>query len=279
MSPAPKPADLPEASSEHEDAQGRNYTKIIVGLVLLSIIILVIVDSLTTGVSRDAIESFLNWVEDNVWLGVAALTAVYALATVLFIPGSLLTVGSGFVLTAALGALWKGVLLGSLAVVFGASLGATGAFIISRYLLRETVQTRLADKYAVWQAVDAALEERGFFICLLLRLSPVVPFTALNYLLGVTAVPLKDYVYALAGITPGTVLYVFLGASAGSLAGGSDTNPAITFSVIGVGVVFGFAAIALMTRFAKKKLNEILDQRNEADPELGLEVDEPAVGE
>lgn len=61
-----------------------------------------------------------------------------------------------------------------------------------------------------------AMEKKGFHIFFLLRLSPIIPFNALNYMAGMTAVSFRDYTFALIGLLPGTVLYVFVGASAGS---------------------------------------------------------------
>jgi len=162
----------------------------------------------------------------------------------LFIPGSLLTLGIGFVFANVFG-LGLGVLLATIAVFVGASTGAIGAFILGRYLLREPIE-KFAKKYPVFQAIDSALENNGFRIVSLLRLSPIVPFNAINYILGVTAVPLRSYIYSCVAMLPGTILYVFLGSSAGSLvdsASSGDDNRTLTIAVIVVGVVFGVGAV------------------------------------
>merc|ERR1711915_688628 len=105
------------------------------------------------------------------------------------------------------------------------------------------------------------------------RLSPIVPFNALNYIAGVTGIKLIHYCIACVGMLPGTVLYVFLGASAGSLSeiGGGDEevmeeeeeNKAVTISVIVAGFVFGFLAVALTSYYAKQELNKVIAKKEE----------------
>jgi membrane protein DedA with SNARE-associated domain len=96
------------------------------------------------------------------------------------------------------------------------------------------------------------------------RLSPIIPFSALNYLAGALSVSLRDYLLSLFAIIPGTVLYVFLGASAGSLADSSSSgssNTTVTIIVVVAGVVLGVLAIYLTTRYARKELHRIIEER------------------
>ena len=241
------------------------YQKLAIGLVLLAFIVYIIVDSVTAGNVRNAIEAFLDWIEDNPIPGFFAFMVVYFVATVLFVPGSILTLGSGFVFANAFG-LGPGVLLGSLSVFIGASGGAIVAFLLGRYLLRDWVKG-LTKKYAVFEALDVALQEKGFRIMSLLRLSPIIPFNAINYIGGVTAISLTSYALALVAILPGTVLYVFLGASAGSLAdsASSGDNTTVTIIVVVVGAIFGICAIAVTSYYAKKELNRVIAAREEAE--------------
>ena len=88
-------------------------------------------------------------------------------ATVLFIPGSILTLGAGFVFSMAFG-LGAGVVLGTISVFFGASFGAIIAFTLGRYLLKDQV-SKLSRKYAIFEALNLALEANGLKIFLLLR--------------------------------------------------------------------------------------------------------------
>src|ERR1700736_3869707 len=152
--------------------------------------------------------------------GLGALAPVlfvilYIVGAILFIPGSVLTIGGGVLF----GLLW-----GSIYVSIGATIGATAAFLIGRYLARDWVRRQLEGnrKFA---AIDRAVGREGWKIVLLTRLSPVFPFNLLNYAFGVTAVTLRDYVIATwVGITPGTVLYVYLGSLGGNLATAGKTH-------------------------------------------------------
>ncbi|MCL5123351.1 MAG: TVP38/TMEM64 family protein, partial [Deltaproteobacteria bacterium] len=105
----------------------------------------------------------------------------YVLATVLLVPGSVITLGAGFLF---------GVPLGLLTVWIGANLGAAVAFLLGRTIARGWVEQKVKGnpKFA---AIDEALGKEGFKIVLLLRLSPIFPFSLLNYVLGITKVPFR----------------------------------------------------------------------------------------
>jgi len=250
--------------------------KVIIGLILLGFIIYVIVDSQTNNYVLSGINSFLGWIENNITAGVFAFIGVYFLATIFWVPGSILTLGAGFVFSAALDSLGWGVLLGTGAVWVGASAGAIASFLLGRYLFRDGFVGRLKNRFTIFQAVDNALVDKGLFIMVLLRLSPIIPFNALNYVAGVTGVQFWQYCVACVAMLPGTILYVFLGASAGSLAeiGGmsgeeEEANPnagrdrTITIVVIVVGVIFGILAVGVTSYYAKKELNKVLEKDQE----------------
>ena len=174
----------------------KSLTRLFIASLILAFIIYVVIDSSSSG-NKDiaSISSeFLSWVEDHPVIGVFAVIGVYTVATILFIPGFVLTVGSGFVFANVFG-LGVGVLLASTAVFLGASFGAICAFFLGRYLLRDVIETKMVDqetgrpRYPVLTAIDAALEQNGLRIVFLLRLSPIIPFNAINYILGVTHSP------------------------------------------------------------------------------------------
>jgi len=117
------------------------FVKLSVGITLLAFIAFIIVDSATDNRAGATVSAFLEWIESNVIAGVFAFMGVYFVATVLFVPGSVLTLGGGFVFGKALG-LGRGVALASSAVFIGASLGAIASFLLGRYLLRDWVTER-----------------------------------------------------------------------------------------------------------------------------------------
>ncbi len=175
----------------------------------------------------------------------------YAAATVAFVPGSLLTLAGGALFGLAAGTLW---------VFLGATLGATAAFLVSRYLARAAIERKVKG-YPRFAAIDRAVMGHGFKIVLLLRLSPVFPFVLLNYALGLTRVRLRDFVLASIGMLPATVLFVYFGKLAGDLAAaaGGDRPPrgAEYYLVLGAGLLATVVVTTLVTRIARRALAEV----------------------
>jgi uncharacterized membrane protein YdjX (TVP38/TMEM64 family) len=272
--------DSEEELSEEEILQRKRSCckKGAIAMILFLLVAFVIADSLTNGYIIDSINSFLEWIENNPAAGFFVFVLVYFAATVVFIPGSILTLGAGFVFSSAFG-LGPGVALGTLSVFLGASAGAIASFLLGRFLLRDWV-SGWTKKYAIFEALDIALEEKGFRIMALLRLSPIIPFNVINYIAGVTAISFWSYVWALFAILPGTILYVFLGASAGSLtdsASSSGDNGTLTIVVVVVGIVFGVIAVGVTSYYAKAELNKVIAKRQQQEMEADATEEEDAV--
>lgn len=162
------------------------WGKILVATILIGIVTFVIIDSLTTKYISTGFQEFLTWIESNLVAGVFAFMGVYFIATVCFVPGSLLTLGSGFVFGSAVG-VGNGVVLASVAVFVGASLGSIAAFLLGRYLMRDCVRRRLVKKYPVIEAIDEALQNNGSrysCCCVCLPLFPLMPSIILLGLRG-----------------------------------------------------------------------------------------------
>ena len=108
----------------------------------------------------------------------------------------------------------------------------------------------------------------------LLRLSPIIPFNALNYISGITAISLTAYAWALIAILPGTILYVFLGATAGSLTDSSSSGNTgiVKIITIVIGVVFGILGVGAISYYAKKELDNVI-QRQSNDCEYSMQDD------
>ena len=199
---------------------------------------------------RAWLDRFVVWVSGTGIAGVAVFAAIYVVAAVLFLPGSVLTLGAG----AVFGLLW-----GTVAVSVGATLGAGAAFLIGRYLARDRV-ARWAAANPRFAAIDAAVGREGGRIVLLTRLSPFFPYNLLNYLFGLTRVGFWTYLLASwIGMIPGTLLYVYLGF-AGRAAAQAVAAPGIgnAWELVFWGV--GLAATVLLTfyltRLARRALAE-----------------------
>jgi len=224
------------------------------------------------------LQRFAAWVQElGIW-GPVVFILGYAAATVAFAPGA--------VLTLAAGALF-GLVYGTVYTLAGATLGASLAFLVSRYVARRAVERRIAANPR-FQAIDRAVGREGFKIVALLRLSPVFPFNLLNYALGLTRVRFLDYFAASVAMLPGTLLYVYYGKAAGSLAtafaAGSGApaaggqSKAASWALLGVGLLATVAVTTYVTRLAGKALRQELGEpASPASPASG--VDRPSQGQ
>jgi uncharacterized membrane protein YdjX (TVP38/TMEM64 family) len=197
------------------------------------------------------VPQFAVWVEAQGVLGPLVFAVGYAVAVVAFVPGSLMTLAAGAIF---------GLASGTLIVFAAATLGATLAFLVSRYVARAAIERRIRGN-ARFAAIDRAVGEQGRRIVFLLRLSPVFPFNLLNYGLGLTQVRLVDYFVASVGMLPGTLLYVYYGKVAGDVAalagGASPDKGAADYAVLTRGLVATILVTALVTRTARRALQEV----------------------
>ena len=121
-----------------------------------------------------------------------------------------MTLGAGYFFGRAYGT-GRGLLFGSIVVFVGACMGSMVSFMLARYLLEERV-SRWAKKYRILSAIKLAFEKNSLKTVLLLRLSPAIPFVALNYILGITNMKLITNMIGFLGVLPGTVAYVYFGS-------------------------------------------------------------------
>jgi pyruvate/2-oxoglutarate dehydrogenase complex dihydrolipoamide dehydrogenase (E3) component/uncharacterized membrane protein YdjX (TVP38/TMEM64 family) len=193
---------------------------------------------------------FAEWVASLGPLGPLVFVVGYAVAVVAFVPASLLTLAAGAIF---------GIGAGVTYVFCAATLGASLAFLVSRYVARGTIERRLAGN-ARFAAIDRAVAADGRRIAFLLRLSPAVPFGLLNYAMGLTRIRFVDFVLASFGMLPGTLLYVYYGKLAGdvaALAGGAAVpKDAGYYGVLVLGLAATVIATALVTRTARRALAE-----------------------
>lgn len=194
----------------------------------------------------DWVRTFNAWVGQRGAWGYVIFIAAYALAAVLFFPGSLMTIGAGL----AFG-LWRGFAV----VSAGATLGAAFAFLIARYFVREKVQAA-AKNNPKFAAMDAAIGKEGWKMVALLRLSPLLPFNLSNYLYGVTKIGFWPYLAASwAGMLPGTFLYVYVGAAGKEASSGSGAGP-WKWALFGAGLVATVIVTIWISRLAKNAVPE-----------------------
>jgi len=134
---------------------------------------------------------------------------LYTIATIIFLPGTPLTIAGGAIF---------GTFFGTLYTIIGATIGAAIAFFIARYLGASFVNDLVNKKFKKLDSYDKKLEKNGFLVVLFLRLVPIFPFNGLNFALGLTKVKSKDYIIAtFLGIIPGSFVLAFFGGSLASL--------------------------------------------------------------
>ena len=198
------------------------------------------------------LRGFNDWVGQMGVAGIFIFIGVYAIATVLLAPGAILTIGAGF----AFG-LWKGFL----AVSAGATLGASLAFLVARFIARDKVEA-IAKRNEKFRKIDNAISKQGAKLVFLLRLSPVIPFNLSNYFYGLTGVKFWPYVLASwLGMMPGTFLYVYIGtagrAAVSAAAGGEAMKHGWQYwAFLSVGLAATIAATIWITKIARDALKE-----------------------
>ena len=201
------------------------------------------------------LRNFNDWVGQMGVLGIFIFIGVYAVATVLMAPGSILTIGAGF----AFG-LWKGFL----AVSGGATLGASLSFLVARFIARDKVEA-IAKRNDRFRKIDNAIEQQGAKLVFLLRLSPVIPFNLSNYFYGLTGVRFWPYVLASwIGTMPGTLLYVYIGtagkAAVAAAAGGAAVKHGWQYwTFLGVGLAATVIVTIWVTKIARDALKSQTD--------------------
>ncbi|HEV3120470.1 MAG TPA: VTT domain-containing protein [Isosphaeraceae bacterium] len=209
------------------------------------------------------IEAFDQWITSLGLWGPVIYGLFYALAVVALIPAWTLTVAAGSLF---------GLVAGMITVSLASTTGAALAFLVARHLARDAVARKLA-RDARFAAIDRAVQENGWKIVALLRLSPAVPFNLQNYLYGLTGIPFWTYVLiSWISMLPGTLLYVYLGyagrisleaAAGGETPSRSPAERAMFF----IGLLATIVLTIYITRLARNALRQRTDQSGVRPPD------------
>lgn len=224
----------------------------------LALAILLVVLIVLAFAGGDNVGVFVEWLKqiDTLWAAVL-IGLLYTPASLVMFPGTLLT------LTAALLPFWVALI----AVSLGSTFAAAITFLVGRTLGRAWVEAKFAHSPR-FRALDRAVGEQGFRIVLLTRLSPVFPFTVLNYSFSLTRVSFGDYVLATwLGMIPGTVLILVLGTTAKSLgllfaelAAGRVADNLAQTALLVVGLLATVVVVVVVTRIARRALKPALEE-------------------
>ena len=203
---------------------------------------------------RASLERATLWIESLGWWAPATFVLIYVACALLLVPRAVLTVGAGFLFGPLWGLLWA---------LLAINLGAHLAFLSGRHLARAAVERRTHD-HGRLQALDDAVSGGGWRIVALTRLSPVFPYSFLNYAYGLTRVGWSDFAFgSLAGMFPGTLLLVILGTLTDFAAerSGQHAGPLVT-ALLAIGVIIALLATWVVTRAARR----VLESHREKSP-------------
>lgn len=234
--------------NHNNDKKRKLFLKIITGGIILSAVVAYMVLDLgqyfTLSYIRTSQERFALLYAEHGLMVILGYGVVYVLSTSLSLPG-------GAILTLAGGALF-GFWTGILTVSFASTIGATLACAVSRFILRDWIQTKFGEKI---KTVNDGIEKEGAFYLFSLRLIPVFPFWLINLVMGLTKMPLRKFFWvSQVGMLPGTIVYVNAGkelAKIESLSGILSPGLIISFAVLGI---FPIAANKILSLYRKKKL-------------------------
>ncbi|EKF9594211.1 TVP38/TMEM64 family protein [Vibrio cholerae] len=211
------------------------YKKLIIALVLIAIAALLVTQFsqyLTLDVAKAKQAELANYIDAHLLQAALIYFLVYVLLTAFSIPGATVVT----LLGAALFGFWLSLLLAS----FASTIGATLAFLSSRFLLRDWVQAKFADKL---QTINQGIERDGAFYLLSLRLIPIFPFFLINLVMGLTPISTWRYYWvSQLGMLPGTAVYLNAGTQLAEI---SSLGEIVSLPVLASFVLLGVFPIVV----------------------------------
>lgn len=179
-------------------------------------------------------ENFLNYYAEHQIFTIALYFVIYVIVTALSLPGAAIMtlVGGGIF----------GLLIGTVVVSFASTIGATLAFLVSRFLLRDYVQQRFAEKLT---AINQGIEKEGVFYLFTLRLIPIFPFFVINLVMGLTPLKTRQFFFvSQIGMLAGTIVYVNAGSQLATIESVGD--------ILSPSLLLSFALLGVFPLLAKK---------------------------
>ncbi len=185
----------------------------------------------------------------NTEIGILAFIIVYILIVLLILPASWLSLLAGFL---------YGSYLGSIIVFIAASIGASIAFFISKSFFAVNLR-KVISRYPKLTVMEEVVQRGGLKLIFLARLSPLFPFSILNYFYGINNVKFKDFVFGLVGIIPGTFLYCSIGSLAKSLQDLKNVEVTNNLYITFLSVASTFLVVYFSAKYAKDYIDKSKD--------------------
>jgi len=187
------------------------------------------------------------------FMGYVAFAVLYVQFTIFMFPGIILTLAAGVIFDELYQAF--------IVISIGSTTGASLAFLLGRTMMRGWVQDKIKN-YPIFIAVDRAIKDKGLIMVLLLRLSPVIPFSLLNYALSMTGIHPLFYIFgSWIGMMPGTFMYIYISWSTYRFATGDGSAQKLgnLLTYLGGGIAT-VAVVIIVTYFAKKEITKQLNE-------------------
>ncbi|KAF9366904.1 hypothetical protein BGX34_000022 [Mortierella sp. NVP85] len=224
---------------------------------LLTTLLTLVVLAFTVFRVQDHIKDILHYIDDHKSIGAVLFVAFYTIACWLFLPGSLFTIGAGF--------LFKPMPFALAIVLLGDVFGAVGTFLFGRYLFYDWVKGMMS-KHPKFNALEEVIREDGWKIVVMLRLTPI-PFNLITYFFSVTSISLFTLVWAtLVGVFPGTCLGIWIGSLLNGLSGIEnpelETKNLVILAMNGVLIVCSIMTLSIFGKRSLRKAMLKLDQHH-----------------
>lgn len=225
---------------------GQTYIK----AALLTALVTLVVLAFTVLRVQDHVKDILGYIDDHRSIGAVLFIVFYTIACWLFLPGSLFTIGAGF--------LFKPMPFALAIVLIGDILGAIGSFLFGRYIFYDWVKGMMS-KHPKFTALDEVIKDDGWKIVVMLRLTPI-PFNLITYFFSITSITLTTLTWATAvGVFPGSCLGIWIGSLLKGLSG--IDNPELekkNVVILIMNGVFIVCSILTLSMFGKRSLRKAL---------------------
>jgi len=234
-------------------SKGQNHRLATKVILLMIVVILMIIIGIHINIPS-WLSNLVEWIENYGWWGIILFILLHLIGSIIAIPAFVMAFAGGFIF-----GLGRGIII----VSISSTMGATAAFLVARYLVRDWI-IRIMEKHPRYKIIDEAIAREGWQIIGLIRLSPIIPYNILHFVFGITSVKLLHYIIASwIGMLPMTFMYVYAGSLASSLTQVGESKYLIYSSESWIFYILGFlitltATIyvsAVVRRALKKKLD------------------------
>ena len=206
------------------------------------------------------IEPFFEWFCDNLYQGMVLYTAIYTFMVIIFIPTTFLTYGGALAFTKSIGPTYA-FFVTTVLVVLANQLGGIVSFVLGRFFMRRWIRKKLTRRVKLFRAIDMGLKHNGFKLVFLMRMTPIMPYNVMNYMMGVTSLKMRDFNLGCLGMFPLTAINVYIGVQLDSvndiIKGTYNLGPWQPV-LITLGGVMITLITSLLVSFSNDELNKIL---------------------